>query len=44
MNSSLYTADRQTHLKLVAVAILGATLVAVVAIWAHAPVSGTPVL
>jgi hypothetical protein len=37
MNSSIYTADRQTHLKVVVLAMFGATLVAVLAIWAHVP-------
>ncbi len=38
MNSSLYTADRHTHLKVVAVAIFGATVIALMAILAHMPV------
>jgi hypothetical protein len=37
MNSSIYTADRQTHVKLVVVAMLGATLIAFLAICAHVP-------
>ena len=41
MNSSIYTADRQTHVKVVVVAIFGATLVAAVAIWAHVPLGAT---
>jgi len=35
MNHSLYSADRRTHLKIVVVGLLCATLVAAVGIFAH---------
>lgn len=35
MNYSLYSADRRTHLKIVVVGLLCATLVAAVGIFAH---------
>lgn len=35
MNFNLYTADRQTHVRIVIVALLGATLVATLGILAH---------
>jgi|RhiMetdeSRZDD1v2_1073273.scaffolds.fasta_scaffold1447616_2 hypothetical protein len=42
MNSSIYNADRMTHLKIVVVGLLAATLVAGVGITAHlADDSGT---
>jgi hypothetical protein len=37
VNSSLYTAERHTHLKVVAVAVFGATVIALIAILAHMP-------
>jgi len=44
MNSSLYTADRTTHLKIVVVALVAATLVAGVGIAARDVDLGTDVL
>ena len=35
MNHSIYSADRRTHLKIVVVGLLGATVVAVIATFAH---------
>lgn len=35
MNHSLYSADRTTHLKIVALALMGATAVAAICIAAH---------
>jgi hypothetical protein len=35
MNHSLYSADRRTHLKIVVVGLLCATLVAAVGVFAH---------
>jgi hypothetical protein len=35
MNHSMYSADRMTHLKIVAVALLFATVVTVVGVFAH---------
>lgn len=35
MNHSMYSADRRTHLKIVVIALLCATLVAAVGIFAH---------
>jgi hypothetical protein len=35
MNHSMYSADRRTHLKIVIVGLLSATLVAAVGIFAH---------
>ena len=43
-NSSLYTADRATHLKIVAVALIAASLVAGVGIAAHKVDLGTDAL
>lgn len=44
MNSSLYTADRTTHLKIVVVALIAATMVAGVGIAARDVDLGTDVL
>lgn len=44
MNSSLYTADRATHLKIVVVALVAATIVAVVGITTRDLDLGTDVL
>ena len=44
MNSSLYTADRTTHLKIVVVALVAATMVAGVGIAARDVDLGTDVL
>jgi hypothetical protein len=44
MNSSLYTADRTTHLKIVVVALVAATLVAGVGIMTRNLDLGTDVL
>jgi hypothetical protein len=35
MNHSMYSADRSTHLKIVVIGLLCATLVAVIGIFAH---------
>ena len=44
MNSSLYTADRTTHLKIVVVALIAATLVAGIGIAARGIDLGTEIL
>ena len=36
MNHSMYSADRGTHVKIVVLGLIGATMVAVVGIFAHA--------
>ncbi len=41
MNSSLFTADRETHVKIVVVALVAAIVVAAVAITGRIPESGS---
>jgi hypothetical protein len=44
MNSSLYTADRNTHLKIVAVGLVAAILIAVIGVSARELNLGTDVM
>ncbi|MEI7805085.1 MAG: hypothetical protein WCI56_07130 [Hyphomicrobiales bacterium] len=44
MNSSLYTADRATHLKIVVVALIAATAIAAIGIAARGVNLGTDVM